>query len=307
MVRRLPRTSLTVALCALAAACSGASTEGPEQAAVANAGAVVPDTPAETGGDWRPVAAENLLILKTKYGDTLIELNPDFAPSHVDRMRKLAAGRALNGARFYRVIDGFVAQAGLYDRADDAKWPGLPLEAERSAPDDSRFAPLGNADLFAPEAGHVDGFAAARDAGAGAEWLLHCPGAVAMARGDDAASGGTEFYVVLGPQRYLDRNLSVFGRVVLGLEHIQKLQRGDPDVDGGVISPIEKADTIISAVIASELPEDERPKLETIRTDTDSFRSHKDAQRRHEGVFYIHSPPSVLGVCSVDVPARSLD
>ena len=70
----------------------------------------------------------------------------------------------------------------------------------------------------------MDGFAVARDADLGREWLLHCPGAMAMARDDDPDTGSTEFYIVLDAQRYLDRNLTVFGRVLSGMEHIQALQ-----------------------------------------------------------------------------------
>ena len=184
-----------------------------------------PAAEADTEPVSREVLAENLILLETSYGTIALELNPDFAPNHAAQFRGLARDGAYNGARFYRVIDAFVAQGGLQDDALIEQYPTLQNENDRPI-SDAAFVPLGNADLFAPEVGHIDGFAVGRSAELGTEWLLHCPGALAMARDTDPDSGSTEFYIVLDAQRYLDRNLTVFGRVIDGMQYVQKLKRG---------------------------------------------------------------------------------
>ena len=118
--------------------------------------------------------------------------------------------------------------------------------------------PLGNADLFAPVVGHIDGFAVGRSESLQAEWLLHCPGALAMARDNDPDSGGTEFYIVLDAQRYLDRNLTVFGRVIDGMQYVQKLKRGDRAIERRHSGP-EVGDEILSMTVAADMAEAIRP------------------------------------------------
>ena len=175
--------------------------------------------------DWRDVSPENLILVETAHGDIVIELNPDFAPNHAAQFRQLVRDDVYNGARFYRVIDAFVAQGGLQDDVAIAPYPTLTNENDRPI-SEAAFVPLGNPDLFAPMVGHIDGFAVGRSDSLQAEWLLHCPGALAMARDNDPDSGGTEFYIVLDAQRYLDRNLTVFGRVIDGMDVVNAIKRG---------------------------------------------------------------------------------
>ena len=73
--------------------------------------------------EWRDVSADELMLIETMDGTIAIELNADFAPRHVERMRNLAASGVYDGAAFYRVIDGFVAQGGLQDEDASADWP----------------------------------------------------------------------------------------------------------------------------------------------------------------------------------------
>ena len=254
--------------------------------------------------DYRPVVPENLLILTLESGEVVIELNDDFAPDHTAQIRQLAADHFYDGKAFYRVIDGFVAQGGIGEGEEVVKtYPLLKNENDRAISEDV-FTPLGNHDLFAADVGHMDGFAVARDADMGREWLLHCPGAMAMARDDDPDTGSTEFYIVLDAQRYLDRNLTVFGRVLSGMEHIQALKRGNPAVAGGVIQPPEKGDDILSVRMASDLPEESRPSWEVMKTDIAAFEDFKTSKRvRNEAFFYRH-PPEILDVCGFSAPAR---
>ncbi|WP_158085648.1 peptidylprolyl isomerase [Henriciella aquimarina] len=268
---------------------------------------------AEAGADdaipedaWRAVDPDNLLLIETEEGTVTIELNPGFAPNHVERIRKLAQSGILNGEHFYRVIDGFVAQAGVNEEVSALDWPALEAENDRAYGNEG-FIALGNRDLFAPEVGHIEGFPVARNQLLQQEWLLHCPGAVAMARDTGPDTGSTEFYIVLDAQRYLDRNLTVFGRVIDGMEHVQAFPRGDRSVENGVLQPPEAGETILDFYIASDLPEDERPQWQVMQTNSIAFEDFKVAKRIRNEEFFYRTPPAILDICSFQVPARRID
>lgn len=254
--------------------------------------------------EWRTVEPENLVLITTRYGVTAIELNTDYAPRHAARMRELVRAEFYDGERFYRVIDGFVAQAGVREDEGAAGW--APLKNENDRPwGEGRYTPLENPDLFAYEVGHsADSFPMARDIGIGREWLLHCAGAMAMARDNDPNSARTEFYIVLGAQRYLDRNLTVFGRVIHGMEHIQKLERGDAEIEGGEIQPPASADEMISVRIAADLPAATRPVFEVLRAGSEAFEAAKTAKRVRDEPFFYRKPHEILDICQFQVPVR---
>lgn len=254
-------------------------------------------------GDWVPIPAEHLLLIDTVKGLVTVELNPGFAPEHVARMQDLAAQGVMDGERFYRVIDGFVAQGGFQDEDKILEWGTLTNENDRPYGGEG-FVPLGNKDLFAPEAGHIDGFAVGRDEALDQEWLLHCPGAMAMARDVDPDSGSTEFYIVLDAQRYLDRNLTVFGRVIDGMEHVQALKRGKRAIENGVIQPPAQGDLIETFQLAADLPEAERPRWEKMDTKSEAFTAFKREKRVREADFFYRKPPAVLDICSFTAPIR---
>jgi len=217
-----------------------------------------PDDPAPEV--WREVAPDNLVLIETRYGTVAVELAPDFAPNHVARMRKLLRSHFFDGRTFYRVIDGFVAQGGADQDASatpDAPvnaqllkdWPPLKAEFDATLPKSDGFTPLGNPDLFAPEAGFVNGFPVGRDPKDGKSWMIQCPGIFAFARDNDENTATTEFYIVIGQApRRLDRNLTAFGRVISGMQFLQRLNRGDEAVNAGVIGDASRRDPIIQTV-----------------------------------------------------------
>jgi len=257
--------------------------------------------------EWREVSAEDLLLITTTHGTTAIELNDAFAPNHAQRIRDLARAEFFNGEYFYRVIDGFVAQGGVQHDERMTGWENLENENDRPLTEGA-MTPLGNADLFTANVGHsMDGFPMAQDAELGREWLLHCPGAMAMARDTDPDTGGTEFYIVLDAQRYLDRNLTVFGRVIDGMQYIQKLERGDRAIESGVIQPPRTGDEILSAVIAADLPEGERPSYLVQQPGTEAFEDSKTERRVRTADFFYRKPPEVLDICGFEVPVRRVE
>jgi peptidylprolyl isomerase len=280
---------------------------------LALAGAVsAANAPAPDAG-YRTVSPDNLLLIDTKYGETAVELAPEFAPKHADRLRALIRAGFYNHKAFYRVVDGFVAQGGEGEgtastggpktAAENAKWP--PLKAEFDAPETGAFTPLGSPDLYAPEVGHIDGFPVARDAKDKRMWLIHCPGTFAFARDNGPDTATTEFYIVIGEApRRLDRDLTAFGRVISGQEYLQKLHRGNPDVDNGVIQDRAKQDDIVRMRLASDIPEKERPSFSVQRTETAEFEKVKEERRHPTSPFYFRKPPPILDVCLVPVKVR---
>ncbi|WP_340691267.1 peptidylprolyl isomerase, partial [Hyphomonas sp.] len=179
---------------------------------------------------------------------------------------------------------------------------------------------LGNADLFAATAGHRDGFAAGREDDH--EWLLNCPGALGMARNEAPDTGVIEFFIPLAPRRYLDRNYTVFGRVIDGMDNVHRLKRVDPEdeanypdlfVNGEAASKAAFAaraarlagNEIISMTLAADLPEAVRPAYEVMATQGADWQALKTSKRDYSAITaFVHTPPKVLDVCSLPVPAR---
>jgi peptidylprolyl isomerase len=267
-------------------------------------------------GAWRGVDPRNLVLIDTRYGQVAVELAPEFAPKHSERVRALIRAHFYDGLSFYRVIDGFVAQGGIGEGTDPTKdhptearnldkWPPLKAEFDRVSAPTPVFTPLGNADPMAPEVGFEDGFPVARDPKDGREWLIHCPGIFAFARDNDPDTATTEFYIVIGQApRRLDRDLTAFGRVLSGMQYIQKLERGDPDVDSGVIGDVSKRDPILSVRLAADLPAAERPSFQVLRTESQAFADSVEARRHPTSPFYFRKPPPVLDICGVPVPVK---
>ena len=254
---------------------------------------------------WREVVPENLVFMDLYEGRVTIELNPQFAPKTVRQFRKLVQERFYDGLSFYRVIDGFVAQGG--DGSDLGKLSNVPLidaEFEIDWPEDFPFTSVQESDLFAPETGFNNGFAMARDPASQKGWLTHCPGIVAMARNDGADSSRTDFYIVLGQApRYLDRNMNVFGRVIHGMEAMQKVQRGKA-ADNGVIQDETKSSRIRGMTLASDIPEEERLAAFVMDTGSEGFEDLIKGRRNRKQKFFHNKPPRVLDVCQVPMAGR---
>ncbi|NOT38957.1 MAG: peptidylprolyl isomerase [Alphaproteobacteria bacterium] len=256
--------------------------------------------------EWREVDPENLAVMDLEYGRVLIELAPDLAPKHAERFRALVRAKFYDDKSFYRVIDGFVAQGGIGE-GDDKKlpeWPALTAEFDQKINGKTPFVPLGSPDLFAKEVGHLDGFPVGRDWDEARMWMLHCPGTVAMARDTDPNTGGTEFYIPIGQApRRLDRNLTAFGRVLEGMQYVQKLNRGDPKVDSGVIKDEPKRDSIERVRMAADMSASDRPRIEVMDTTSKEFAAFK-AQRRNPAPDFYKRVAKNLDICAFNVPVK---
>jgi peptidylprolyl isomerase len=260
--------------------------------------------------DWRRLDPENTLYLELASGRVVIELAPRFAPNHVANVKALAREKYWDGLAIVRVQDDYVVQWADPDaekperkRKLKAARETLPAEFDRELPKDLEFTPLPDRDTYAKETGFSGGFAAGRDRAAGKAWLLHCYGAVGAGRDNAADSGGgTELYAVIGQApRQLDRNVTLLGRVVYGMEFLSSLPRGH-----GPLGFYEKNETpvpIRSIRLASDLPERERLDLEELRTDTPLFKRLIESRRNRREEWF-HFQAGRIDACNVPVPVR---
>jgi len=152
------------------------------------------------------IAKENIMILKLKDGDVKIELFSDIAPNHVKRIKQLAQEGKYDGVVFHRVIDGFMAQTG-------------DVEFGNSSNDNFnlRKAGTGNSDLPDIKEEFSD--------------LPHDRGTLSMARTSDPNSANSQFFICFKAASFLDRQYTVFGKVIEGMEFVDNIKRGEPASD----------------------------------------------------------------------------
>ncbi|GAB3019891.1 peptidylprolyl isomerase [Bowmanella dokdonensis] len=255
---------------------------------------------------WRDPNPDDLVYIQLPKGQIVIELAPFMAPHHVRQFKALVREGFYDGLDFYRVIEGFVAQAGDVEETRPSKYKGmLKAEFSRNIAPDSAYTLVQSPEFIAPQTGYLQGFAAGRDPQAGLEWLLHCPGTVAMARNNEADSGSTDFYIVIGQApRHLDRNMSVFGRVIYGMEYVQALPRGNPEVEMGVIKDAGQRGKIEKAWVASDMPADQRLILQVQEQDSEAVQKRLASARTMDSPFYHFRGNGKLDICYYPLKSR---
>jgi len=163
------------------------------------------------------IGEDNIMILKLKDGEVKIELFEDVAPNHVKRIKELANSGKYDNVVFHRVIDGFMAQTG------DVKFGN-----SGSKDFNLRMAGMGGSDL--------------PDLKQEFSNLPHDRGTLSMARSSDPNSANSQFFICFKPAPFLDNQYTVFGKVIAGMEFVDKIKRGDDNNNGSVTDP----DKIIS-------------------------------------------------------------
>lgn len=154
--------------------------------------------------------AENTLLLKLKDGDVLIEMYPSMAPNHVARIKELARSGFYDGLKFHRVIDGFMAQTGD-PKGNGTGGSGKNLKAEFNS-------------------------------------LHHGRGTVSMARAAHPDSADSQFFICFKDAGFLDKQYTVWGQVISGMEFVDNIKRGTGS-NGEVVNP----DTIISLKVLADV------------------------------------------------------
>ena len=255
-------------------------------------------------GDWRTPNPDDTLYLELARGRVVIELATQVAPQHVANLKTLVRNHYFDGLAIIRVQDNYVVQWDDPDHRHPVPAGVKPVvEFTADARAAARFEPLPDRDLYAPEVGFLDGFAAARDRRTHTVWLAHCYGMVGAGRDDPPQSDGTEMYAVIGhAPRQLDRNVALFGRVLQGMELLSSLPRGSGQMGFYVAS--ESPVPITSMHLAADVPAAERTPLEALRTDSATFRSVLEQRRnRHESWFKFN--PGHIDLCNVPLPVRT--
>jgi peptidylprolyl isomerase len=260
---------------------------------------------ASKSADWRPLDPQNTLYVELASGRVVIELAPAFAPHHVANVKALVHEHYFDGLPIYRAQDNYVVEWGDPEHQRPIKNAQKTLAAEFARPSkDLAFTPLPEPDAYAAEVGFVDSFPVAREPSTHLTWLAHCYGMVGAGRDNDVDSGGgTELYVVIGhAPRHLDRNVTLLGRVVSGIELLSTLKRGG-DAMGVYQHPAERT-PIRSIRLAADVPEAERLKLEVMRTDTPTFTDLVESRRnRREEWFKV--PAGHIELCNVPLVVRT--
>ena len=160
--------------------------------------------------------AKDIMILKLSYGNVEIELYPEKAPNHVKRFKELANSGKYDGVVFHRVIEGFMAQTG------DVKFGN-----SNSSDFNLQLAGTGGSDLPDLKAEFMD--------------IPHVRGTLSAARSANPDSANSQFFICFESAPHLDRQYSAFGKVIKGMEFVDKIKKGDPN-SGAVREP----DKIIS-------------------------------------------------------------
>ncbi len=161
---------------------------------------------------------ENTIIIELKDGAVVIELLPDVAPKHSERMKHLARSGKYDNVAFHRVIEGFMAQTGDVEHANmEQGW-------------NARRAGTGGSDL--------------PDVPAEFSKLPHDRGTIGAARSQNPNSANSQFFINFKDNHFLNGQYTVYGRVVSGMEHVDKIQRGEPPAN---------PDRMISVKVAADV------------------------------------------------------
>ena len=256
---------------------------------------------------WRATPAENLLVLDTTKGRVLVEMAPHVAPAHVERLRTLAGQGFYDGQAFHRVIRDFMAQTGdpSGTGAGGSDLPNLPGEFRYRRGRDIPFIQVTGSDAGArvsgilglhgnlpvvtqPDAQMMLTADFKVDASA---WF--CPGVAGMARTEDPNSANSQFYLMTGTGPNLNGQYTVWGRVVDGLDVVERLKAGPMEANGAVGAD---PDRVVRARVATDLPEAERPRVEVMDVRSPAFQAVIEEARAARG--------SRFSICDIQVPTR---
>ncbi|WP_374515923.1 peptidylprolyl isomerase [Brevundimonas sp.] len=288
-----------LAIATLLAAGAAAAQEAPP--------APPPPTPATTiaDTDWRAVPPANLLVIDTTRGRILVELLPEVAPRHVERIQLLARAGFYDGLAWHRVIDWFMAQTGDPLGTGEGQSFHPDLAAEFTFRRDPSMAFAAVAEPQGARVGFLQSLpvqtqpdAAFAQTGDGKVhgWGLYCPGVAGMARDEDPDTANSQFFIMRQAYPALDKRYTVWGMTVGGLDVVRVLQVGDGD--NGMMAQA-TPDRMTRVRIAADLPEAERPTVQVLSTASDRFRALVDEARTAKGADF--------SVCDVALPTQVTD
>lgn len=252
---------------------------------------------------WIDIAADDLMVMTLQDGSQIsLQLAGQFAPVHVANIKTFIRSGWFEGAAIVRVQDNYVVQWG---RSDDAP---LPNGVVKTPPAEYEFALKGlpfkalpYRDAYAKASGHVDSWPVATDGKQA--WLVHCYAMVGVGRdlAPDTGTGG-ELYTVIGhAPRHLDRNITVAGRIVSGMENLTARPRGTQDL--GFYKDEAMRIPIVSVKLASDMPQQGRPAFQVLDSNSETFKAFVQARANRGGPFFIKASGAV-DICNAQAPIR---
>jgi peptidylprolyl isomerase len=263
-----------------------------------------PPTPQTTINptDWRAVAPEDLPVIDTTKGRILVELTPQVAPLHVERIRLLARNGFFDGLSWHRVIDWFMAQTGdpLGNGEGQSAYPDLKAEFTFRRDPAMAFAPvaepqgarLGFLGALPIQTQPDSAFAQTGD-GKVHGWGVYCPGVVGMARDEGNDTANSQFFIMRQAYPALDKRYTIWGVTVSGLDVVRSLQVGDGE--NGMMAALQP-DRMTRVRVAADLPDVERPRVQVLSTASERFRSLVGEARAARGADF--------SVCDVTLPVQ---
>lgn len=245
---------------------------------------------------WRPLDPENTLYIDTTKGRIVLELYPEIAPLHVERVKTLARMQFYDGLSFHRVIDNFMAQGGdpMGTGAGGSPLPDLPPEfSYRRGPEMPFIGAVTQTNaLFGffktlPIMTQPDMQMEINEDGRVRAQGLHCPGVASMARLSEEDTANSQFFLMRQAYPTLDGRYSIWGRVVYGLDVVRNLSVGTPP---------SSMDRMTQVRVAADLPASERAPIYVMRTDSRGFRDVIEETRRDRRADF--------SICDVEIPVR---
>lgn len=265
-----------------------------------------------TSKDWRTPNEKNLIYFYVNKEPVVIELSPAFAPKHFENIKKIVKSKYWDGLYVMRSQDNYVIQWG----DPDEKKKGflkkhksniaqtLPGEFEVALSSLEKVSPLKDKDVYSSQVGFVNGFPVGYSSKENKAWLAHCYGMVGVSRDEDPNSGnGSSLYVVTGHSpRHLDRNITLVGRVLHGIENLSTIQRGKGAL--GFFKDKKKYVPIRKVRMASQVSKKQKLNLKVLRTDTSLFQEYIEARKSRKESWF-HRPAGHISLCNVNIPVQN--
>ena len=252
---------------------------------------------------WLDIAADDIIVFTLKDGTAFtIELASKHTPVHAANIKRLVRAGWFDSAAIVRVQDNYVVQWGRPEGThlpnNVIAKPPAEYDWQYRSPD---FTALRYRDAYASRAGYLGTWPAATDLNKA--WLTHCYGMVGVGRdmAPDTGTGG-ELYTVTGhAPRHLDRNIALVGRVISGMENLTARPRGTEAL--GFYKDASQQTGFASAKMASDLPNETRPKYQALNPKSASFVAWVAARANRGAPFFIR-PAGAVDICNAQAPIR---
>jgi len=253
---------------------------------------------------WREIDPENTLYIDLEYGRVVLELYPEIAPIHVERIKTLTRQGFYDFVTFHRVIEGFMNQTGdpKGDGTGDSDLPDITAEFTFRRGSDMPVTlvgarPSGQGDIGVgfykalPVATQPTSQSILTKDGKVAAFGLHCKGVTSMARTSDPNSANSQFFLMRDTSPHLDSQYSIWGNTVLGHEHLTKIKVGSKGENPNFVPDVMK-----KVQVAADVPAAERVNVQVLKADSAAFRNYLKTQKKADGTY--------PDVCDIQVPSR---